>query len=231
MKTDKILIYEGKGQKTDFLKACTSVKDRANELTDLLNQAQSWSRIETLADFEKLYDDPLKFLDQILISNVDLKIAGGRMPNPAVLASLLGVDRLGYMAALGISEPTDIDDCPTCNKKTQTVKVNRVKQIAEFYQYAEFIIFINGSFQLNNSAIQTHCDIFNVYAESSEQIALFRQWQGLCDTLNTHIKKYPIGGVDVDRIAKALKLQLSQGTSGTFVINSMELSQQIKYLR
>lgn len=227
---DRILILSESGKKSDFIKACTSVKDKGNELIDLFNQVQPWSRIETLKDFERLYDDPLKMLDQTLSENIDLKVSGNRLPQPGPLANLLGIDRAGYMATLGISEPMDIDDCPTCNKKTQTVKVNRVKQIAEFYSYAEYLYFINGTFELNNSAIDQHCQELNVYAESDEQLKLYFYWDELVKTLNLHDKKYPLSGSEKDHLVKIFKLQLSNGSTGKFVINNIQLSEQIKYL-
>lgn len=231
MKNERILIYSETGKKQDFIKSCTAAMEQANHLMLTFSEYQDFARIETLADFEKLYSDPLGMFDKTILENIDIKAKGNKQPDPSVLSALFQIDRPGYMAAIGQNVSVKDADCPDCAKKAQTIKVKNIRSNAEFYQYAEFLFFINGSFQLNNSAIQTHCDIFNIYAESPEQIALFEHWQGLCDILNSHIKKYPIGGVDVDRIAKALKLRLSQGTSGSYIINLMELSQQIIYIR
>lgn len=231
MKTERILIYEDKGKKTDFIKSVNNAMQKANDLIQTYNEFQSWEVITTIQAFESLYSDPLGEFDKTLLANIDIKAKGNKQPDPSVLSALFQIDRPGFMEATGQSEPIKDADCPDCQKKTQSIKVKNIKSNAEFYQYAEFLLFINGSFQLNNKAIIEHCDIFNIYAESPEQIALFNHWQGLCDTLNTHNKKYPIGGADVDRIAKVLKLQLSNGSSGNFVINNISLSEQIKYLK
>lgn len=228
---NRILIYEEKGKKTDFLKSVNATMESANNLIQAYSNYQDFARIETLADFEKLYSDPLGMFDKTIIDNIDIKAKGNKLPDPSVLSALFQIDRPGFMEATGQSEPLKDADCPDCAKKAQTIKVKNIRSNAEFYQYAEFLFFINGSFQLNSNAINEHCDKFNIYADSLEQIALYEHWQGLCDTLNTHNKKYPIGGADVDRIAKALKLRLSQGTSGSFIIDNISLSETIKYLR
>lgn len=231
---NRILIFEERGKKQDFVKSVTAVKDKANSLIELFNQAQPWKRIETIEDFEKVNNDPLKLLDQTLISNIDLKIAGGRMPVASALASLMGIDRPAFMKSLGIAEITKEDDCPDCAKKAQSIKVKNIRSNAEHNQFAEYLFFIGGLFQLNNKAINEHCDIFNIYAESPEQIALFNHWQSLCDSLNNHFNKYTFGMTDKNNIARILKLQLSDGgtgLNGKFVINSYDLSEQIKYLK
>jgi hypothetical protein len=226
MKTERILVFEGKGKRSDFIKSVNNTMQKANELIQNFNDFQPWKVITTLQEFEDLYYDPLGMFDKTIIENIDIKAKGNKLPDPSVLSALFQINRLGYMEATGQSEPVKDADCPDCQKKTQTIKVKNIRSNAEFYQYAEYYVFINGFFQLNNNAINEHCDTFNIYAESPEQIALYKHWQGLCDTLNTHNKKYPIG--NIDSICKTLKLlQLN----GTFVINNISLSEQIKYLR
>ncbi len=228
MKTERILIYEDKGKKTDFVKSVNNSMQKANELIQNFNEFQDFKLITTLEDFENLYSDPLGEFDKTIVDNIDIKAKGDKTPDPAVLSALFQIDRPGYMTAIGQSVFVKDADCPDCAKKAQTIKVKNIRSNAEFYSYAEYLFFINGSFQLNSNAINEHCDKFNIYAESPEQIALYNHWQGLCDTLNSHNKKYPVGNTAFEAICKTFKLlQLN----GMFIVNSMELSQQIKYLR
>lgn len=231
MKNERIFIYSETGKKQDFIKSCTATMEQANHLIQTYNSHQDFARIGTLADFEALYSDPLGMFDKTILENIDIKAKGNKQPDPSVLSALFQIDRPGYMAAIGQNVSVKDADCPDCAKRAQTIKVKNIKSNAEFYSYAEFLFFINGSFQLNSNAINEHCDKFSIYAISPEEIALYEHWQGLCDTLNTHNKKYPIGGADVDRIAKALKLRLSQGTSGSFIIDNISLSETIKYMK
>lgn len=226
MKNEKILLFEDRGKRTEFIKKVTEVKDKANDLIQLFNQTQPWQRIETIQDFQKLYDDPLKMLDQCLLSNIDLKIAGNKTPNAGVLASLLAVDRPAYMKALGIDEPSD-DDCPGCKK--QTIKVTRIRINAEFYQYTDFLFFINGSWLLNQVAIDEHCDInFNVYAESPEALKLVKHWEDLVKIINEHNRLYPLGSTHELNVARAFKLQQ---LNGKFLVNNLQLSEQVRYMK
>jgi hypothetical protein len=228
---DRILVYEERGQKAQFLKAVTSVKDAANKLIQDYNSYQSWDLINTLNDFEELYSDPLGMFDKTLLQNIDISAKGNKKPDPVVLSSLFGIDRPGYMAVIGQTESVKDADCPDCAKKTQTVKVNRIKTNAEFYQYAEFLLFIDGLFQLNNKAISEYCDRFNIYADSPEQISLYNHWQSVCDILNKHDKQYVLSVSGKQQIASALKLQLSEATSGRFIVDNMRISETIKYMK
>ena len=227
---DKIFIYSEAGKKQQFIKDVTDTLNQANDLIQKFNSFQDFRRIETLADFEKLYSDPLAMFDKTILENTDIKTKANLTPEIATLCTLFQIDRPGYMAAIGQSEPLK-DDCPDCKKKTQSIKVKNVRSNAEYNKYAEFLLFINGLFQLNNSAVNELCDKFNIYAETPEQITLYNEWQSLCNILNHHDKRYTISPSGKDQISKALKLLLSEGMSGgRFIINNMALSEQIKYL-
>jgi len=226
---DKILIYEDKGRRANFLKAVSEVRDKANELIQLYNDKQPWGRITTIEDFEDLYSDPLALFDKTLFANIDIKAIGGAIPDPKVLAELFKIDRPGFLSALGyaVTSKND-DDCPGCKKSAQTIKVQRVRTSSEFYQYAEFLYFINGTFVLNDEAIKQHADSFNVYASMPQQREIYDHWRGLVEILNCHAVKYSLGQTDKDHICKALKLLQ---VNGKFLINDMALSEQIKYLK
>ena len=231
MKQEKILIWQNQGQKQDFKQSVNNAMQKANDLINAYNSFQDFAKIETLQEFEALHGDPLGMFDETILQNIDISAKGNKQPDPAVLASLFQIDRTGFMAATGQSEPVKDADCPDCQKKTQSIKVKNVKSNAEFSRYAEYMVFINGSFVLNNSAIETRCNEFNIYAESPEQIALFNHWQSVCNILNQHDRTYNISPSGKDQIAKALKLQLSEGIAGKFVTNNISLSEQIKYMK
>lgn len=224
---NKILIYSDSGKRNEFIKSVNDTMQKANNLIQLFNSHQDFRKIETLQDFEALHADPLGVFDKTILQNIDISAKGNKQPDPSVLSALFQIDRPGYMAAVGQSEPINAD-CPDCAKKTQTIKVSRIKNNAEYNLYAEYLFFINGLFCLNNKAINEHCDIFNIYAESPDQISLLKHWLEVCKVLNDHNKKYPMGLSNMDQVCRALKLQQ---LNGTFVINHMALSEQIKYLK
>jgi hypothetical protein len=227
---DKILIYLDRGKKAEFIKSCNAVKDAANKLIQDYNSYQDFAVISTLEQFENLYSDPLSEFDKTVLENTDIKAKGNKQPDPETLCKLFQIDRPGYMAAIGISEPLKDADCPDCAKKAQTVKVNRIKNNAVFYQYSEYFYFIEGSFILNDQAVNEHCDSFNIFAETPEQIALYQQWESLCDILNKHDKQYALSTSGKQQIAAALKLQLSEAISGKFIIDNMRISEIIRYM-
>ncbi len=115
-----------------------------------------------------------------------------------------------------------------CLKRIKLVNVKNIRSVAEYNRFAEYLVFVNGTFQLNNKVINEYCDTFNIYAETPEQIALYNHWQSVCDLLNIHNKKYPLGGTNMDQICKALKLQQ---VNDKFLVNQIALSEQIKYIR
>jgi hypothetical protein len=228
MKDKKILIFKESGKQANFLKDVNEVKDIANSLIELYNSKQPWGRIETITDFESLYSNPLAMFDKTLLANIDISATGGRLPDPKTLAELFKIDRAGFMEEIGQSEPEE--DCPGCKKRPQTIKVARIKISAKFYQYAEYLYFINGTFVLNDEAIKLHLDTLNVYAETDEQLKFYNHWVELCEMLNRHDKIHGINISGKQQTASALRVQLSEGMSGKFVINNMALAEQIRYI-
>jgi hypothetical protein len=225
---NRILCYSDSGKRNDFIKSVNEMMQSANKLIQTYNSYQDFTKVTTLEDFETLHADPLGVFDKTIIEGCAIKSTSGKVPDPSVLSSLFKIDRAGYMAAIGQSEPIKEDDCPGCQKKAHSVRLKNIRSNAEYNVYSGYLFFIGGLFQLNNKAINDHCDTFNVYAESPEQIALYNHWQSVCDILNAHNNKYPMGSASRDQVSKALKLQQ---LNDKFIINQMALSEQIKYNR
>ena len=87
---DKILIFEDNGAKNQFIANCETTKDQANDLITLFESFQDLSSVTTAEMFERLVSDPVGYFDAVLRSNVDMKMTGGREPEPATLATLFG---------------------------------------------------------------------------------------------------------------------------------------------
>jgi hypothetical protein len=225
---NRILIYSDSGKRNDFIRSVNDIMLSSNKLIQAYNSYQDFTIINTLQDFEELFSDPLGMFDKTILQNIDIKAKGNKQPDPAVLSSLFQIDRPGYLAAIGQSGTVIDADCPDCAKKTQSIKVSRIKYNAEYNQFASYLLFVNGFFQLNNNAINEFSDTFNVYAESQDQIDLYNHWQSVCNILNAHNKKYPLGSASRDQISKALKLQQAEGK---FVINNISLAEQIKFIQ
>ena len=91
--------------------------EQAIHLIQSYNSHQDFARIETLADFEKLYSDPLGMFDKTILENIDIKAKGNKQPDPSVLSALFQIDRPGYLAAIGQNVSVKDADCPDCAKK------------------------------------------------------------------------------------------------------------------
>ena len=122
MKTERILIYEDKGKKTDFVKSVNNSMQKANELIQNFNEFQDFKLITTLEDFENLYSDPLGEFDKTIVENIDIKAKGSKTPDPAVLSALFQIDRPGYMEAIGKVCLLKMRIAPTVQRKRNLSK-------------------------------------------------------------------------------------------------------------
>jgi len=201
---ETILINENRSAVADFQRSVDNVLERSQELVDQFHQFQTWKRINTKDDFIQLIEDPAEYFDQVLINNVDLKSTGNLRPNPEMVAKMFDVERESWQNLVA-GKPIR-SDCKPCNKITIR-KGTRSISLAQFQQYQEYLIFQDGTFYSDESAIQAKKESFKKFAKSPEEIKVTKHYQELVDILNNHIKQGFAGPSAMSEISKLMNLR------------------------
>ena len=217
------MIWENKGEAIAFEKLIVNTMERCNSLIETFELFQDWKRIESLEDWIELISNPQEYFDSVLLASVNLS-TGGRQADPKALARLVQIDRESYLNIVA-GKPI-AEGCKPCQK----MKLKKGTSAISLYQYQsnqDYLTFDSGRFYLNGVTIAKKKEDFKIYADTPSRIEVVNFWQSLCNSLNQYHDKYHINNEDKRLIGKALKLQLSEGFEGTFVINNHALSNEI----
>jgi hypothetical protein len=223
---NKVLIYEDRNSATAFEKSVIDTAERCNSLIETFENFQDWKKITTLQDWLELVDNPKDYFDKILIASVNLS-TGGRQADPSILASLVQIDRESYLnltAGMPVSE-----GCKPC-QKMKLKKGKSAITLSHYQQFENYLIF-NSGFTINEETIATKLEGFKTFADTPARIEIVTFWTNLVKTLNQYHDRYHITDEDKRLIGKSLKLQLSQGTAGNFIINNQTLSYEIQNIK
>ena len=226
--TDKVLISTDNNALSTFKKDVQAVCDRSNELITLFGLFQSYESITAEEQFQKLLAAPGSYFDEVLLRHVKLD-TGGRKPDPAVLASLVGLHRDEYLNAVA-GLPLTSDDCPEC-QRAKVIPGRKAISKYQFDQYRDYLLFSAGIFTVNADAVDNSLDKFSTYATTPEEIERYALFNDLVQMLNRWDAVYPLGG-DKLEVKKIFGLHLSRGGEGDFMINPITLTnaiQSIKY--
>jgi hypothetical protein len=223
----KILIYEDSGQKQTFRLACETTAAQANDLIGYFEEFQDLRRITTLAEFERLVSDPLEYFDETLRDNVEMRMTGGREPEPSTLAKLFGYERDNFNAVIS-GLPVTVD-CQPC--KTSRV-VRRAGKPAitstRWSAYKNYLTFTPEGFILNEAEIEKHCERFKTFAENEQQIAVVDHYNTLVTILNSHDAMFPLAPTDKELLTRIFGLHIEHPPyQGRFLINSEHLRNSI----
>ena len=224
--TDKVLISTDNNALSTFKKDVQAVCDRSNELITLFGLFQSYEVITAEAQFQMLLADPGSYFDEVLLRHVKLD-TGGRKPDPAVLASLVGLHRDEYLNAVAGLPLTS--DCEPC-RKAKVIPGRKAISKYQFDQYRDYLIFSAGTFTVNSEAVNNSLDRFSTYAESEAEIERYALFNDLVQMLNRWDAVYPLGG-DKLEVKKIFGLHLSKGGEGDFMINPITLTNAIQSLK
>jgi len=225
---ERILIDENRNKAQEFRKDCQEVMEGASELLATFHAFQEFKRILTLTDAEALIKDPVSYFDQTLRENAGMTMKG-RVPDPAALASLFSIERDNYIAI--IQGQRIINECTPCHKLVIRKAGKPAISFHTYSLYRSFLTFENGSFGLNDEAIDTECKSFAVYAEQPEAIELHQHFSSLMDLLNKHDEKYHLSNPDKQIIAKSLHLHLAEAYQGKFMLNRQYIVNEIQSLK
>jgi len=232
METKRILISTDNGRISEFKKAVAGTAEACGSLVSIFNEFQSWERITTIEQFEKLVNDPGGYYDDLLLRSVQLN-AGGRKADPAVLASLVGLHRAEYLNAVA-GLPLTSEDCEPCRKIAKQIPGKKAVSKYQYEQYKSYLIFTAGTFTVNQEAVDADLDKFNFYAETEEEIRVYRLHHDTVKMLNEYTALSPISTAQRETIKTALKLHLTEGGTGFFVVNPETLKTtltKIKYYK
>ena len=222
----KLLIYENTGAKQRFLKEVETVKDQADTLISYFETFQDLRQITTLAEFEGLVSDPLEYFDETLRDNVEMRMTGGREPEPSTLAKLFGYERDNYIAVISGLPVTE--NCGPCKSSRIVRRAGKPAITSTRWDaYKSYLTFTKSGFILNEAAIEKHCERFKTFAESESQRAIHKHFTDLVEILNSHADQYPLPDKVKEATAKAFNLGLSQGISGNFIIDKLFISNLI----
>ena len=227
--TQKLLISTDRNGIAEFQKAVQGTCDAANSLISIFNEFQSYEVITTEEQFSALLADPGSYFDAVLLSHVKLD-TGGRKPDPAVLAQLVGLHRDEYLNAVA-GLPLTSEDCEPCRKIARQIPGRKAISKYQFDQYRDCLTFNAGIFTLNTEAVNNSLDRFSTYAETPAEIERYALFNDLVQMLNRWDAVYPLGG-DKLEVKKIFGLHLSRGGEGDFMINPITLTkavQSIKY--
>jgi len=222
----KILIFEDTGAKNQFIANCETTKDQANDLINLFQSFQDVSEITTAEEFERLVSDPVGYFDAVLRSNVDMKMTGGREPEPATLATLFGYNRIDYVKSIQGMPITS--GCKSCKGETIVRKTRPALTDARWTAYKSFLTFTPSGFKLNEAEIEKHCERFKTFAENEQQIAVVDHYNALVTILNSHDAMFPLAPTDKELLTRIFGLHIEHPPyQGRFLINSEHLRNQI----
>ena len=190
------LVYENK-------KAIESKELFANQLVDSLNLVLNRFKdkynyfsqpIDEATAFD-LVSEPLKFFDNLLLTNSPIKKIGNIQQNPEKLAEMLNVDRVGFIAAFTIELPGSRDS------------FNR-SGVTSFFKLQpsqkHLVSWQDGTFIVDEKALEENRELSRIYADTPKQIEEVKQWETLKDSLNNHLDKGFVDIIQVRTVAKCL---------------------------
>ena len=223
---DKLLIYEDNGQKQTFRLACETTAAQANDLINLFQSFQDLSTITTAEEFERLVSDPVGYFDAVLRSNVDMKMNGGREPEPATLATLFGYNRIDYVKSIQGMPITS--GCKSCKGETIVRKTKAALTDARWTAYKSFLIFTPSGFVLNDEAIELYCQKFNYYATEPKQLEVVELFNQLVDALNRFDAMSPLPQKDKEALTRMFKIGIERPPhDGRFLIDQLSLRDEV----
>ena len=224
---NKVLIYEDNGQKQTFRLACETTAAQANDLINLFQSFQDVSEITTAEEFERLVSDPVGYFDAVLRSNVDMKMNGGREPEPATLATLFGYNREDYVKSIQGMPITS--GCKSC--KGETIVRSKTKAAltdARWTAYKSFLIFTPSGFELNEAEITEYCKKFDYYAETPQQLETAELFTQLINVLNRIDAMSPLPQKDKEALTRMFKIGIERPPhDGRFLIDQLSLRDEV----
>lgn len=222
----KQLIYENVESKQRHEKYAHELVEGLNIVLALFVKKHNYfGQPITEAFAYELVSDPIATFDDLLRKNAPFKPIGGKMLAIEKLAELCSIDRNTFILDFTVVLPGSVD---------QYNKQGRKGVLSLSEKDKPLIVWNNGKFALNEAQMQLNLEVFNVYAETPEQISLFEYWQGVCNQMNQHLEKNLIKTDDIITIADKLGLVACSKAVNVgqykrwFGVNQKKLAEQIR---
>jgi hypothetical protein len=165
-----------------------------------------------------LMSQPVEAFDELLIVNSPLKPIPGKTIDAEKLSDLVGIDRKGFIQSFTVL-------LPGSKNFYNKVGMTALFKLAESDKHV--VLWKGGKFEINEKALLAQCEIYKIYAESSEQIAEIEYWENLCETLNKQEKLF-IDKSDICRIGILFGLADPSFTEYKFCPDRKKLANKIK---
>lgn len=224
----KVLISVDRNGIAEFQKSVQGTAEAANQLIQAYEAFQPWEKVTSLDLFTELVSDPKQAYDNAIIANIGVTAKGLKV-DPEQAARLFNLAYDQYLNLVSGLPLTDTD-CVPC-KKVQVKPGKRAISKHEFSAYREYLIFSAGRFSVDQSKVDAALDKFSTYAESQEELSLYTLHHDLVNILNEYTSLYPISSTDRLAIKGALKLHLTNGGDGLFMVNTETLKNAINKLK
>ncbi len=222
----KELIYTDKGRQATFQKQLNDVLFKSNDLIRIFNENQPFIKINNRNEAESLILGTIDFYDSIILQSIRLP-KNNLEVNVSKLCELYSVPRSEFIRLIGLT-PDQVSGCATCKpSKTIKLKGENIISADQYNSFSEFLIWENGSFDLNNSTIEIKKQSFCIYIDNEKKAEYYNHYLNLAKVLNDLISIHKLGTVQIDQLSKMTGFQI---LNNTLVINEMELSETIKNL-
>jgi hypothetical protein len=179
---------------------------KSNDLIRIFNENQPFTKIKTRNEAESLILGTIDYYDSYILGKI--KLPANNLPvNVLKLCELYSIPRADFLKSIGLN-PDHVSDCDTC-KPSKTIKLNGENIISadQYNSFSEFLIWGNGFFDLDNSAIESKKQSFCTYIENEKQAEYYNQFVNLAKILNSHIDKGLTGPATIQEISKLLNLR------------------------
>ena len=229
MKTERILIFTDTNKAGELDRNIEATQQGANDLIHIFESFQSYKKIQTLDDFESLVSDPLSMFDETLQTNVDFKETGGKKGNPAVIASLFDIDRDNFINIVK-GQTVIAGSCKPCAKLKIKQTGKGVINYSSFRQYQEYLIFDQGHFSIDETAVEEKKLTYQMFAETPKQIECYNFWINATETINELSKRVSLGG-EPNAFSKLLDGRITYSyQDGKFSVDTQSLLFEIQSL-
>jgi|WetSurMetagenome_2_1015567.scaffolds.fasta_scaffold132490_2 hypothetical protein len=209
---NKIKVFEQRNLVENTRMQTRQLCENLNNILKAFHQYQKFVKIENSDQAFELVTDPSGCFDDAIVKNCGLKPIGDQPLSAVNVASLFGIDRTGYQAALRMKVPGGMG--------SYTLASLPLAQ-------KQLFTWVNGRFSINETELEKFIDRSRIYADTKEKIELVSYWQQLTEVLNNHKDKKFMSESDGTRAADALGYGV-KFNRGKFILNDYELGQKIK---
>lgn len=203
------LIYENKKGIENELSYASMVEINLNKALDLFHSMQSFAKIEDEEQAFMFAENPTEFFDKMLIKAASFKPIGKSELNPQSIATMFGVDRIGFFNACRSKQPQSQSSIP----------------IRMSIRDKKLVIYVDGKFKIKDTELSKRLELHRIYAENETELQMLEYWENLAKILNTHIEKGFVNRFEIFKTARALGLT---DDGKLFTANYPELARTIK---